>query len=198
MDIEVIVFDLGGVLVELSGVPAMMNWSRLDEAEIWRRWLTSEAVRQFESGRASDDEFARRVVEEFELGTTPEAFMEAFIRWPSGLYDGTVELLQPLKDKYHLSCLSNTNHLHWERFEKETALLSCLHSHFASYQLGMMKPDVEIFDHVIGALGRPAEKILFLDDNQVNVDGARRAGMNAELAKGLEGVTRQLDRLGLC
>ncbi|HKI73996.1 MAG TPA: HAD family phosphatase [Pseudomonadales bacterium] len=197
MDIEVILFDLGGVLVELTGVGTMMAWSRLDEDEIWHRWLTSRTVRQFESGRSRTEDFARDMVAEFDLETTPEAFIEAFIAWPRGLFDGTIELLDSLSGRYHLSCLSNTNHLHWARFERETKLLSSLHSHFASHQLGMMKPDIEIYTHVIEQLGVQPARILFLDDNQMNVDAARSAGMHAELTRGLTGVTRQLSRLGL-
>lgn len=197
MDIEVILFDLGGVLVELSGLGTMMRWSRLEETEIWRRWLTSDAVRRFESGKSDAGEFAASVVREFELTSTPEAFMEAFVQWPGGLFDGTEELLQRLSDQYHLSCLSNTNHLHWRRFETETDLLGTLDSHFASHQIGMMKPDLEIYRYVIASLGRPADRILFFDDNQLNVDGARAAGMNALLAHGVSEVGEHLDRLGL-
>lgn len=197
MDIEVILFDLGGVLVELSGVTTMMRWSRLDEPEIWRRWLVSTAVRKFESGRSTADEFASTVVTEFELDTTPQAFMEAFIQWPKGLYEGTDELLQHLANDYHLSCLSNTSYVHWQRLERETTLLTCLDSHFASFQIGLMKPDIEIYRHVISALARPADRILFFDDNQVNIDAARSSGMNALLAKGVGDVSRQLERLGL-
>ena len=197
MDIEVILFDLGGVLVELTGVATMMAWSRFDEDEIWRRWLHSDAVRAFESGRSGAEDFARAVVAEFELAVTPDQFMEAFVQWPRGLYDGTTELLQSLHDRYHLSCLSNTNHLHWQRFEMETALFSSLHSCFASHQIGMLKPDVETYRHVIDKLGTRPGDILFLDDNQINVDGARSAGMHAVLARGIEGVNLQLDRLGL-
>ena len=197
MDIEVILFDLGGVLVELSGVGTMMQWSRLDETEIWHRWLHSEAVRKFESGKSTAAEFCQEVVREFELSTTPEVFMEAFVRWPSGLFDGVEEMLQRLSPRYHVSCLSNTNHLHWERFATETRLFENLHSHFASHHIGMMKPDIEIYRHVIQALDTAPGKILFFDDNQLNVEGARTAGMNALLARGLGDVERHLEVLGL-
>lgn len=198
MDIEVILFDLGGVLIELSGAGTMMRWSQLDESEIWRRWLASTAVRKFESGKCDADEFARAVVREFQLATTPEVFMEAFIQWPNGLFEGAVPLLRRLSDDYHLSCLSNTNQLHWQRFETETALFDNLHSHFLSHQIGMLKPDTEIFGYVTEALGRSPESILFFDDNQVNVDAARTAGFHARQAKGVDEVERHLQQLGLC
>ena len=197
MDIEVILFDLGGVLIELGGVDTMMASSGLDEAELWRRWLTSNAVRDFESGRSTPAEFSRAVVEEFELGASPEEFIDAFTVWPRGPFDGAVELLSALRGRFHLACLSNTNHLHWERFQRETTLLDALDSHFASHQIGRMKPDPAIYEHAIIELRAPAASILFLDDNQVNVDAAIGAGMNAVLARGIDDVAQQLDRLGI-
>jgi hypothetical protein len=50
--IDAILFDLGGVLVELSGIGQMLSWSRgiRDTTELWQRWLHSPAVRRFETG----------------------------------------------------------------------------------------------------------------------------------------------------
>jgi hypothetical protein len=52
---EVILFDLGGVLIELSGISTMLAWigPTMTIEELWRRWLTSPGVRLFESGRIS-------------------------------------------------------------------------------------------------------------------------------------------------
>ena len=58
---------MGGVLVELTGVPTMLSWSRLTEAEVWQRWLHSPAVRRFESGNGSAEEFAREIIDELTL-----------------------------------------------------------------------------------------------------------------------------------
>jgi len=56
---DIVLFDLGGVLVRLGGVDAMRVLSGIDgEDEIWRRWLTSRWVRDFERGRCSPDAFA--------------------------------------------------------------------------------------------------------------------------------------------
>jgi len=197
MNIEVILFDLGGVLIELTGVPDMMCWSGLDESEVWKRWLASPAVRDFESGRSTPEYFATALVAEFEMDTSPEEFMDAFIRWPSGPYEGAIELLERLGERYHLACLSNTNQLHWHRFERETPLLANLHSHFASHRIGKLKPDMEIYRHAIAELGKPPDRILFLDDNQINVDAALRAGMHAVRARGIGDVKGHLQRLGV-
>ncbi len=50
---EVLLFDLGGVIVELSGVPQWVarGGSRESERLVWERWLRSPTVREFECGR---------------------------------------------------------------------------------------------------------------------------------------------------
>ena len=54
-DIGVLLFDVGGVLVQLSGVEIMLEWlgHGISEEELWRRWLQSVPVRQFEPGRST-------------------------------------------------------------------------------------------------------------------------------------------------
>ncbi|MEX2327703.1 MAG: HAD-IA family hydrolase, partial [Pseudomonadales bacterium] len=137
------------------------------------------------------------LVSEFELDISPDTFLRAFVEWPRGPFDGAIDLLESLKDKYHLACLSNTNHLHWARFESETRLLSSLDSHFASHLIGIMKPDPEIYHHTIHSLGCAPAAILFLDDNPVNVDSARSCGMQSELVSGISSVQQTLQRKGL-
>jgi FMN phosphatase YigB (HAD superfamily) len=60
-----------------------------------------------------------------------------------------------------------------------------------------VKPDREIYDYVLAELGCPASKVLFLDDNQINVDGARIAGLHAERARGTNEARAALARHGL-
>lgn len=62
--IRCVLFDVGGVLVELGGIQPMLDWmrNRTDVAGLWRAWLASDAVREFERGRVDVDTFAARAV----------------------------------------------------------------------------------------------------------------------------------------
>ena len=58
MTIEIVLFDLGGVLIELGGMAEMSVFSREDEeSELWRRWLECPWVRRFETGQCDADVF---------------------------------------------------------------------------------------------------------------------------------------------
>ena len=54
---------------------------------------------------------------------------------------------------------------------------------FVSFRIGLVKPDRDIFDHVASDLAVDPASVVFFDDNQVNVDGARRAGFEAHASQ---------------
>ena len=195
---EVVLFDLGGVVVELGGLPVWQAWTGTgDESEVWERWLRSAAVRRFESGRSGAKEFAREIVAEFGLAISPEDFVRQFASWPRGIYSRTLEQVATVRKTAAVGCLSNTNELHWPRFLEEMGLRDAFDHHFGSHELGLLKPDREMFERVVEILGCAPDRVLFLDDNQLNVDGARKAGLHAELARGPDGVEAVLRPLGL-
>lgn len=195
---EVVLFDLGGVLVELGGVPVLRDWGRIDsDDEVWRRWLECRWVRRFERGQCSADEFAQGVVDDWELQITPDFFLGEFREWPKRLIPGALELLTELRGSVRRACFSNTNELHWDRFRDTWELGVTLDQHFVSHEIGLVKPDAEAFAHVVEQLGCRPESVLFLDDVAINVEGARRVGIDAEQAVGVAGAREVLLRRGI-
>ena len=141
-DIRVLLFDVGGVLVELGGVEAILGWlgNRMTPAQLWQRWLHSVAVRQFETGRIDQHQFAAGVIREFGLDVQPLAFLESFVGWPTGLYPGTLELLGRIPRRYRRALLSNSNALHWPRVLTEMQLGPAIDHHFVSHLMGRINP----------------------------------------------------------
>jgi putative hydrolase of the HAD superfamily len=198
MATRVVLFDLGGVLVELSGLAAMRAWAgEARDEDVWRRWLACPWVRRFERGQCSPEEFAAGVVLEWRLPVSPTQYLESFRVWPRGLLPGARELVEAIAPGLRRACLSNSNDLHWPRKRDEMGLGALLDEHFVSHRIGHVKPDPEIYEHVIAALGVDPAEILFLDDNQPNVDGALEAGLDAVRAVGVEGARRVLEARGL-
>ena len=197
--IDAILFDLGGVLIELAGVEQMLGWcpdlAGIDE--LWRRWLRSPAVRRYETGGAARNEFAAEVIAEFGLPVDAETFLHAFAHWPRALFPGATALLAGLAPHYRLASVSNTNEYHWERFRRDWSLDAHFHHNFPSHQVGMLKPDAEYFSHVIAAVGVPAQRVLFVDDNPLNVEAAEELGLVARRVVGIDGLRDTLDAMGL-
>ena len=195
---DIVLFDLGGVLVDFGGVAAMKELSGItDDDELWHRWLTCRWVREFERGGCSPDEFAAGVVADWELPITPAEYVESFAGWLGGPLPGAEALVTETKAVVITGCLSNTNALHWERSFSQWSVIGALEYLFLSYELGAVKPDREVFDRVAAQLDARRDRILFLDDNLVNVEGAREAGFHSDRAKGVDEARAVLVREGV-
>ena len=186
-------FDLGGVLIEVAGVRAMLELTSIQsEEELWRRWLTCRWVRRFESGGCSETEFAAGVVADWQLEISAAAFLEAFRNWPTGPLPGAAELVAQTQASVATGCFSNTNALHWHDHIVGWSLAGLFEHRFLSFELGLLKPDIAAFARVADLLGVPAERVLFLDDNAVNVAGAAAAGFQAARAVGVDEARQRL------
>jgi len=197
--VRAVLFDVGGVLVQLNGVPTMMRWlgEGVSTEEMWRMWLTSPVVRAFESGRIPAEEFADRIIMEMNLPVGREELMTEFAQWTLGLYPGALELVDSVPRHYVRATLCNTNALHWPRLMTDLRLEQAFDRHFASHLMGKLKPDDETFTHVIGALECEPGEIVFIDDNLLNVEGAKRAGIRAFQVRGVEEARRALMEAGV-
>jgi putative hydrolase of the HAD superfamily len=194
---QLVLFDLGGVLFELGGVPdfgAMIGETRAEE--IWRAWNACECVRAYETGRCDRDAFARGLVETFRLTLEPAAFLDRFTRWMVGPFPGAEDLVLRTARAARVGCLSNNNDLHWP-LQRDLPLARAFEFTLLSHELGHVKPDRACFERVIERVGVGPEAILFLDDSAINVAAARECGIDAELAVGVEGAARVLAERGI-
>ena len=197
--IRVILFDVGGVLVEVSGIAAILEWleHRVTAEDVWRFWFGSPAVRAFETGRMGAAQFASELLGELDLHVTPEQFLAAFVSWPARLYPGVMELLSRIPSGYTRALLSNSNALHWPRVMDDLGLGAAFEHRFASHLTGRIKPDTDAFQHALEILRCSPEEVFFLDDSEVNVAAAHRLGMRAARVRGAIEAERALVREGL-
>ena len=200
MDVRVttLLFDLGGVLIELDGSPLKDHWleTPVSYADAWLRWGQSPVVKAFETGIMPADEFVERIIAEQGLLISSDQFKQEFTRWPKGLFAGARELLLSLRKDYTLGFYSNTNELHLPWLTKDLGLESLFDYCFASYEIGYFKPDTQGFAYAADKMGVDPRNILFIDDNMLNVEGARKAGLHAEKAFELEEVKAVLHKYG--
>ncbi|MFC6632113.1 HAD family hydrolase [Microbulbifer taiwanensis] len=197
IDIEVVLFDLGGVLIELRSSPLPPEWLSSGQTFDSIGWFQSETALRFECGELSPDEFARRLQRDLGLEVDNAEIIDQFTRWPIGLFAGARDLLLQLRKSHHLAALTNTNELHWPRLVNEFRLPQYFSQIFASHRMALAKPDLRAFRHVMDALNVAPERVLFFDDNPTNVIAARRLGIRARQACSVEQVKVHLQESGL-
>jgi glucose-1-phosphatase len=187
-EVEFVLFDLGGVLIELgdpAGLQAMTGY--LGDRHGWQQILEPWMSR-FETGQCSASEFSTGVVAEWGVDITPGRYLEILRDWPIGPYPGTTELLSELHEVVEIGCLSNTNAMHWEDQAARWPELEMFDYRFLSFELGLRKPDLAIYQAVADHLPYDPDRVLFLDDLAVNADAARSFGFRSQQVRGLEEV----------
>ncbi len=191
----VMLFDLGGVLLESVGFERLNELlpQAVDSQALKERWLTSPAAREFECGRLAAPAFMARLVAEWGLSCTAAQLLTEYAGWVKGFYPGTLDLLAALRPRYRLACLSNSNSVHWDKFDGFAAHFEVA---LASHRLGVLKPDAECFRRALKECGVGAGEVAFFDDAALNVRAARALGLRAFQVDGPEGVRRVLRAQG--
>ena len=191
-NISTLIFDLGGVIVDLDLAKCIQNFKDLGLENI-EQYLSNfgqkDFFMQFEKGQIGIPAFRNEIRK---LAGTELSDVQIDKAWCSFLTQIPVEklhLLSELKKKYRLLLLSNTNPLHIEtavaaEFSKTGKTMQDFFDKcYLSYEMGMVKPDVEIFEALLADAQVKAEECLFLDDGKKNIDTAAALGIQTYWVK---------------
>lgn len=197
--VELLLFDLGGVLVDFAGPRELGQFLRTpaSPAEILDRWIGCPHTQDFERGRISPREWAERFVRDWDIHLEPEEFLLEFKTWSNCILPGTRELLASLRPRYRLAALSNANEVHWERNANELNVLDLFEFAISSHQVGLCKPDPAIFEVAINRARVAPDHVMFFDDLAVNVAAACELGILGRQVRGVDGVRQCLLTEGL-
>lgn len=189
MQIKNVIFDLGGVLLNIDyhlTIQAFVDIGMSNFQELFTQAQQSELFDKIEVGEISSDEFLAEI-----KALMPSHVSEVAIRtaWNAMLLDlpsERLDFLLAVKEKYNTALLSNTNSIHLENFYKELkkvhnlkSLDDYFHKVYFSCDLGMRKPNPETFLRVCELEGFNPSETLFIDDTMQHVEGAKQAGLQA-------------------
>lgn len=179
--IEAIIFDFGDIFINLDKPATEKGLKKLGLSQ-WNTELDF-LNHQFEMGKISKDDFLTGIQKH-----CPNAKIEEILKaWNAILKDFPLyrlEFLQMLSQKYRLFLLSNTDAIHIEKFQKKSGesfysdFYRCFEHVYFSYEIGMRKPNVEIYEHVLHNHNLRPENTLFIDDKKENTDAAKAIGIH--------------------
>ncbi|MGE0059565.1 MAG: HAD family hydrolase [Dehalococcoidia bacterium] len=194
-----LLFDLGGVVVEFSGLADMHGLLRepMPVEDVNRLFSASQAIADFEVGLLTPEEFGAAFANAWSLNCSEAEFLAHYESWTRALLPGADALLTELAASYRLAALSNSNILHWTRNDVVIGVQSYFERAFSSHELGVRKPDPEIFRRALSELGVEPAEVVFFDDNALNVEAAQAFGISAHRVEGVDQVRARLADLGL-
>jgi HAD superfamily hydrolase (TIGR01509 family) len=191
---DALVLDLFGVLTRFDNdvVPTRLARHCEDPADAAGRLAGLMARREVITGRVTLPDIHRQLVAEHGFSAPYRVFEEAWLTPYSGPMPGMAELVEALAKRHRLVLLSNVDEYYWRvvrgmqpelgRFDR--VLLSC--------DLGLAKPDPEIFRRASEAAGVAPQRCLLVDDTQVNVDAAAALGFRTHRFRDVPGFRAAL------
>ena len=185
--IKNIIFDLGGVILDLSVDSTLASFSELSgkpQDEIKQLFNTAEEFAQYERGNLSDEEFRNFIRRLYQVDAPDETIDACWVAMLKELPVAKLQLLLELKGEFNTFLLSNTNGIHLTYFNTVSLAPHALHSldayfHRAYYShlMGKRKPDTEIYQQVLDENEMDPAQTIFLDDMVSNLEGASKLGI---------------------
>lgn len=199
--IQWVIFDLGGVFVEVVQSRTFERFhslTGLSVPEVERRVSSDSFFNDlFISREFTPSEVTRHVNRTLGVSLSRSEVVDALHAELGEEISTTVEILPPLKRRTQVGCLSNTNSIHWDRLLASYPFMQNFDRRFASQLLGCAKPSREIYERTVDLLGVSPREILFFDDKSVNVESAQRLGWQARLYTDHEALVADLSAYNL-
>lgn len=174
-----VVFDVGGVMLRLRYQPFVryLQEAGADLSDL-PSWLATIGLEEHERGEIPGAELLARVSATARTPLDPEdlnrRWLDMFERT-----DEMFELAAGLMARHRVYLLSNVGDLHWAHMEREYGIERVGHGAIASFRVGAIKPQPEIYRIAEERLGLDPRATVFVDDLARNVAGARACGWNA-------------------
>jgi putative hydrolase of the HAD superfamily len=198
---DALLFDLGRVVLDIDLNKVMMIWAGhagCAPADVAARFVVDDNYRHHETGRIDDATFFQSLRSSLGIGISDDQFLEGWNSIFTGEMPGIAPLLTRAAARMPLYAFSNTNPLHVAHFSKTYSdLLGHFREVFLSSTIGLRKPNAEAYDHVVKAIGVPAQRIVFFDDSADNIDGARARGLIGVHVTSMNDVAKALAELGI-
>jgi len=185
--IKNIIFDLGGVILNIDMKKTELALQQLG-VDSFTSLMSPAAVqsffREYETGKIDNMTFVRSIQSLSSKASTEKEIVDA---WNALLLDfppPRIELLKELRKKYRLFLLSNTNAIHHKQFQQQlheqtgNYLEDFFEKTYYSHTIGLCKPDAVCFQYVINDKNLDPAETIFVDDSEVNINGAKKAGLS--------------------
>jgi len=191
MQLKTIIFDLGGVLIDLDReacVRAFEQLGVLDADSYLSAYIQQGIFLELEEGKLTDEEFCDKFRElSINKNITNDQIRDGWCKFLLDIPDYKLHLLLELRKKYQVFMLSNTNRMVSGYYKKHhfTKHGRDIHHYFdrlyLSYEIGCVKPDRRIYEHLIADSGINPQETLFLDDGEKNIIAAKELGFQTYL-----------------
>ncbi len=174
------IWDLGGVIVRTLDPSGRTHWEKrlgLQRRELERLVFEGEMGRKASLGQASADDVWNWVIERLDLPLDARTELERDF-WKGDRIDrGLIQFIRNLRPAYKTGLLSNAWPDLRDKMENVWHIADAFDEIVISAEIGLVKPDSRIYEHILERMNIQPEEAIFVDDFQENVAGAHAVGM---------------------
>jgi putative hydrolase of the HAD superfamily len=189
--IKNIVFDLGNVIINIDfelTYQALAALTTKDVFEVKKQLDDTNLWDKYEEGRISDDDFLQTLYDALGLTCSRKDLEKAWCAILLDIPQRRIDMINELRGKYRVFILSNTSDIHIQvingmmkkQFDRAD-LKSLVEKAYYSYEMKMRKPGEAIYLKMLEGAQMSASETLFLDDNEDNIEGAKKLGIQTIL-----------------
>ncbi len=202
-NIRNIIFDLGGVIVNIDPVKtanAFAELTRTDPVDIMALHQSQNFFTDYEKGMITDSQFRENLNAFLGKKFSDEVIDKAWGEILMDIPHQKIVMLTDARKDHRTFLLSNTNHIHTLKFTQTfreatgKGIDTFFEKVYYSFEMGKRKPDADIFEQVLRENGLQPEETLMVDDSQPNIETARRLGMQTlHVERNQESIELNLD-----
>ncbi len=198
--VDVVVFDIGGVLLDWS--PDYLYRELIPDAGQREHFLTNIATSSWNQKQDAGRTWAEAVAELSSLHPEHAEWIEAYdtgwLKMVNGIFEGTATVLTELGALgVPTYALTNFSVEKWEVAKEAFPILTQFDGEVVSGAEEAVKPDAKIFQILLERFALDPARTFYTDDMQYNIDGARAVGLDAELFTTPDTLREQLRERGL-
>lgn len=180
MKIKNIIFDLGGVILNLDFQLTFDAFKKLGAHDFDYLTLQKISLENFEIGQIKASEFRLNFNNEFNLQVSDSEFDYAWNEMLLDLPQERLDFIKLLKEKHGFKTFlfSNINEIHLKEIRSQHSFSNCFIKEYYSNEFGKRKPDKDAFLTILKENDLVADETLFVDDTFQNIEAAIESGLH--------------------
>lgn len=197
--IKVIIFDIGGVLVEIDYLRFLNNISEEFKVPLSKLMdYSPDGVHEdYMKGKITGEQFHEAICRRYHQSISLERFKQLWATILVGQNEAVARIVTRLHQRYQLAIISNIDPWHSDYCLESFPIIGTFKRKFLSYEWHLIKPDPDFFTLVANQLNVQPPECLLIDDLDENVRSAERVGFQVIQFADASKLTIELQKLGI-
>lgn len=198
--VKAVIFDLGRVLIQVDFTSGLFKYYQRNQEssdeEILEELFKDKIFIDFNTGKIDAQQVYKNIEDKYSLALSYEQFTYEWCNIFAPI-QGMPAIVKRVSKKYKIGLLSDIDPLHWQYCQQNFPLLINFKKPALSFEIGALKPDPICYQRASENINTEPQNCLFIDDREINVRGAREAGMQAIQFTGVADLELLLPNLGV-